>query len=153
VNYPVKPQGFEGQKIEVQPAGIFSGYKLIVNGLPAPKGAKRGEMLLRRNDGAEVIASWKPQALGFDVPQLVVDGSAIPLVQPLKWYEWLWGGLPMLLVFAGGALGAVIGFIAFSVNSKIFRAPFSLFLKFLTTAAISMVAVMVYFLIVLLVFG
>jgi len=153
VNFPVNIQGFEGQTIEVRSPTFFAGYRLLVNGQPALKGPKRNQMVLRRNDGKEVIATWKPQVLGFDVPQLVVDGTEIPLVPPLKWYEWLWGGLPILLVFAGGALGAVIGFIAFSVNCKIFRAPLVLFLKFLASAAISMVAVLVYFLIVLLVFG
>jgi hypothetical protein len=138
--------------LEVRSPSFFAGYRLLVNGQPAPKGPKRNQMVLRRNDGKEVLATWKPQVLGFDVPQLVVDGTAISLVPPLKWYEWLWGGLPILLVFVGGALGAVIGFIAFSVNCKIFRSPLDLILKFLFSAAISIVAVVVYVFIVLLIF-
>lgn len=152
MNYTVNVQGFEGQKLEVQSPSFFAGYRLLVNGEPAPKGPKRNQMFLRRNDGKEVLATWKPQVLGFDVPQLVVDGTSISLVPPLKWYEWVWAGLPILLVFAGGALGAVIGFIAFSVNCKIFRAPLGLILKFLFSGAISIVAVVVYALIVLLIF-
>ncbi len=144
MNYPVQLEGFEGQTIEVQPAGTFSGYKLLVNGQPAPQGPKRGQMLLRRNDGTESIASWKVQLLGFDVPQLVVDGKPITLEEPLKWYEGVWSGWPVLLLFVGGALGAVAGFIAFSVNIRIFHSSLGRVEKYLLTAAISAVAVMVY---------
>ena len=144
MNYPIKLEGFEGQTIEVQPAGTFSGYKLLINGQPAPQGPKRGQMLLRRDDGTQAIAAWKAQLLGFDVPQLVVDGKPINLVEPLKWYEWVWSGWPVLLLFVGGALGAVAGFIAFSVNAKIFRSSLGGVEKYLLTAAISAVAVMAY---------
>lgn len=101
MDYSVKIDGFEGQVIEVRSPTFFAGYRLLVNGQPAPKG-KRNQMVLRRNDGKEVIATWKSQVLGFDVPQLVVDGTAIPLVEPLRWYEWVWSGLPILLVLTGG---------------------------------------------------
>ena len=144
MNYPVKLEGFEGQKIEVQPAGTFSGYKLLINGQPAPQGPKRGQMLLRRNDGTQAIATWKAQLLGFDTPQLVVDGKPIALVEPLKWYEWVWGGWPVLLLFVGGVLGAIAGFIAFSVNAKIFRSSLGGVEKYTLTAVISAVAVMAY---------
>src|SRR5512136_694576 len=144
MNYPVKLEGFEGQNIEVQPAGMFSGYKLLVNGQPAPQGPKRGQMLLHRNDSTQAIATWKVQLLGFDVPQLVVDGKPITLEEPLKWYEWAWGGWPVLLLFVGGVLGAVAGFIAFSVNTKIFRSSMGSVEKYLLTAVISAVAVMAY---------
>ena len=144
MNYPVKLEGFEGQNIEVQPAGTFSGYKLLINGQPAPQGPKRGQMLLRRNDGTQAIATWKAQLLGFDTPQLVVDGQPIALEEPLKWYEWAWGGWPILLLFVGGVLGAIAGFIAFSVNTKIFRSSMGSVEKYLLTAVISAVAVMAY---------
>ena len=51
MKYPVNLQGFEGQTIEVQTQGLLSGARQFVNGKPASKGTKRGEMLLRRNDG------------------------------------------------------------------------------------------------------
>jgi hypothetical protein len=144
VNYSIKLEGFEGQTIEVQPAGTFSGYKLLVNGQPAPQGPKRGQMLLCRDDGTQAIATWKAQLLGFDVPQLVVDGKPIALEEPLKWYEAVWSGWSVLLLFFGGALGAVAGFIAFSVNTKVFRSSLGSMEKYLLTAAISAVAVMAY---------
>ncbi len=153
MNYPIKLEGFEGQNIEVQPAGTFSGYKLLVNGQPAPQGPRRGQMLLRRSDGTQAIAAWKAQLLGFDVPQLVVDGKPIALEEPLKWYEGVWSGWPVLLLFVGGALGAVAGIIAFSVNTKIFRSSLGVVEKYVLTGGISVLAVMIYLIIAMLLAG
>ena len=122
MRYPLRLEGFEGQNLEVQPAGILAGPQLLVNGEPATKGARRGMMVLRRNDGREVVATWRPQIFGLDVPQLWLDGQRINVVEPLKWYVWVWSALPVLLVLVGGALGALTGFIGFGINTKIFRA-------------------------------
>jgi hypothetical protein len=81
----------------------------------------------------------------LDVPQLVVEGNVISLVEPLKWYHWAWGGLPIVLVFVGGALGGIAGFTAFAVNSRIFRADLGGFEKFALTGIVSLVAGLVYF--------
>ncbi len=109
--YPLQLQGFEGQSLEVRPSGLASGPKLLVNGQPATPGVRRGLMVLRRNDGREIVASLRPQVLGLDVPRLYVDGQLVNVVPPLPWHAWAWSALPILLVFAGGALGALAGFV------------------------------------------
>lgn len=144
MGYAVNIEGFEGQNIEFN-MGFWSGAKLLVNGDPAPKGEKRGTMTLTRNDGRPVTASWKPQFMGLDVPQLVVDGKTINVAEPLKWYQWGWSALPILLVFMGGFLGALAGFIGFSINANIFRTKMNPVLKYVVTGAVSLVAGMVYF--------
>ncbi len=144
MTYPLNLEGFEGQTLEVKPSGFFGGPQLLVNGQPAPKGPKRGQMLLRRSDGREVIATWKPALLGLDVPRLEVDGKQLTVVEPLKWYEWVWGGLPILLVFLGGALGAIAGFVAFGINTQVFRSTRNTALKFILTAVVSALAVVAY---------
>jgi hypothetical protein len=133
MSYKANIDGFEGQNIEAA-VGFWSGPKLLVNGEPAQKGSKRGEMILQRNDGKQVIATWKQQILGLDIPQLIVDGKTTNLVEPLKWYQLVWGGLPALLVFMGGALGALAGIIGFSINTKIFRTEMHDVLKYLASA-------------------
>jgi len=145
MQYQVKIDGFESQTIQVQAPGLFSGAKLLVNGQPAPKGPKRNQMALRRDDGAEVVAVWKPRMLGLDVPQIAVDGKPIQVVEPLPWYQWLWSALPVLLVFAGGAIGAFAGVLALFVNLKVFRSSMNGAVKYLATAAASFTAVLVYF--------
>lgn len=145
MNYPIKLSGFEGQTLEVNPGSFFSSPQLLINGQPAPKGSKRGQLLLRRNDGREVTATWKVGALGFDVPSLEVDGQSIQLVEPLKTSQWLWAGLPILLLFIGGFFGAIAGIIAFAINVRIFRSELNILLKFLLTGVISVLAGVVYF--------
>ena len=144
MNYKVSLEGFEGQDIEVR-TSFWSGPKLFVNGEIAPKGDKRGEMLLRRNDGREVIVKWKPQILGLDVPQLIIENREINFVEPLKWYQWLWSGLPIALVFIGGILGAIAGIAGFSINANIFRAEMNSVLKYIVSGAVSILAVVAYF--------
>jgi len=144
MSYKVSIEGFEGQDIEVK-TSFWSGPKLVVNGVPAPEGNKRGEMLLQRNDGRQIIARWKPQFIGLDVPQLIVDEKVINLAEPLKWYQWIWGGLPIALVFIGGALGAITGIIGFTINTKIFRTGMNSVLKYVITGVVSVLAVVAYF--------
>jgi hypothetical protein len=134
MSYPVRLPGFEGQEIVVEPAGFFSGPRLLVNGQPAPKGKGRGEMLVRRNDGKDVLMSFRNNFL--DVPVLVVDGKPLNLVEPLKWYEWAWNFLPILMVLLGGALPAVLGVLAVTMNIRIFRSAQSPILKYVYTALI-----------------
>lgn len=136
MQYQVKIDGFESQTIQVQAPGFFSGPKLLVNGQPAPKGPKRNQMALRRDDGADVVAAWKPRMLGLDVPQIVVDGKPIAVVEALKWYEWLWAALPVLLVFAGGAVGAMVGMLGLYVNIKLFRSSLNGVLKYAAAGAV-----------------
>jgi hypothetical protein len=144
MNYSTKINGFEGQNIEVK-VSFWSGPKLLINGEPAQKGTKRGEMFIQRNDGKQVTASWKPQLFGLDVPQLVVDGNIVNLVEPLKWYQWVWGSWPILLLFIGGALGALAGLISVTINAKVFRTEMNDVLKYLVSGVVSVLTVIAYF--------
>jgi hypothetical protein len=139
----VNIEGFEGQKIEVE-VSYLTGAQLLVKGEKTPRGKNRGEMLLKRNDGRQVVAVWKPQALGFDVPLLVVEGREIRLVEPLKWYQWVWSGLAVVLVSFGGMLGAIIGLIALSFNAGLFRSNRSPAMKYVITGAVSAAAIILY---------
>jgi hypothetical protein len=148
MGYSVNLEGFEGQAIEVQPAGMFGSAKLFINGNEARPGAKRGEMILTRNDGREVSASWRNNF--FDIPKLVVDGKVVNVVEPLKWYEWVWGGWPIVLLFGGGAIGGFFGALALVFNVKVFRSGQRTLVKYLVSGAISITALILYFIFALL---
>jgi hypothetical protein len=139
----VKIDGFEGQNIQVQ-TSFWTGPKLLVNGAPAPQGRSRSDMLLRRNDGSQVNAMWKPKLMGLDVPQLIVDGRVVDVVEPLMWYQWLWAGLPIVLVFMGGALGGLTGAVAFSISTRVFRMDQNGWLKYALVGLISLLALVIY---------
>jgi len=140
MRYPVHLDGFEGQTLEIQPGSLFSGPKVFVNHEPASKGKGR-EILLRRNDGASVVARLKPSVFGLDVPHLVVEGKTIRAVDPLKWYVWVWIALPILLVFVGGALGGIVGALGLTTNARIVRSKMNGPAKFALTAAVSVFVV------------
>ncbi|MCX6029569.1 MAG: hypothetical protein NT169_09750 [Chloroflexi bacterium] len=151
MDYPIKLEGFEAQQLTVKPAGWVTGPKLLINGQPAPKGPKRNQLLLQRDDGTEAVAELRNSALGLDpVPQLIVDGKPIHLAMLLKWYQWIWGGLPTVLVFVGGALGALCGLVAFGINARTFRSQRTNVIKYGITAGVSILAVIVYFILAVL---
>lgn len=136
-------EGFEGQDIVVK-TSMLGGTKLLVNEQKAPKGQRMGEMTLTRNDGRAVPASWKPQMMGFDTPQLVVDGKTIKLIEPLKWHEVVFAGLPIILVFIGGLLGAITGVLAFTASTAIFRSEMNKVSKYILAGLITVFAVLFY---------
>lgn len=149
MKYPVKLEGFEGQTVELESAGLISGAKLLVNGQPAPR--KGNLMTLTARDGHPVNVTFKNNL--FDVPGLVVDGKTVLVVQPLRWYEWLWNGLPALMVFGGGLIGAMIGVIALSINIGLFRSQTNPFIKYIVTGAVSFAAVVLYLAVALMISG
>lgn len=120
MQYSVPLQGVEVSQVKVELPGLFSGAKLVVNGMPAPKAAKRGEYIIHRDDGSQMTARLKNKFLD-PVPDVVINGETIKIVDPLKWYQWIWAGLPILLIFVGGLLGAGLGLVATSINTRIFR--------------------------------
>ncbi len=140
---PLNLEGFEGQNIEVEPAGFLTPAKLLVNGQPAPRGKRPNENRLTRNDGREVIVTWKPQLL--DMPLLVVDGKTIPIVRPLKFYEWAWSVVPVGLVFTGKPFVGLLGLVAFSINVNILRSERSTPLKYGLTLLITLLAGLIYY--------
>jgi hypothetical protein len=145
-NYYVNAAGFEGRQFYLKSAGLFSSPKLLIDGSPAPKGPKRGQFFLRRNDGREVVAQLRGQFID-PVPKVMIDGETISLVEPFKWYEWIWLCLPLVLLFLGGAIGGFIGGLTAAINGYVFRSKMNGALRFILTGAISGAAVVLYFVI------
>ena len=138
---PISHEKLQGQRISLRTAGLFSGAKILSNGNPI-KG-KGNKYILRDSQGAEVIVIIKNSLLD-PIPKIEIDKDEIQLARPLTWYEYTWMGLPIILVFAGGALGAIIGFTAAYSSSRIFRSERSTAKKYLVTGAISFAAVILF---------
>ena len=139
--------GFESRKVVVRSAGIFSGPKLLVDD-EVIKGSW-GKYTLRRNDGKEVMARVINNLID-PVPQLVVDGQTYAPIPPLPWYQLVWAGVPILLVFVGGALGALFGALAAYFNTRIFRSKLGPVMKYVLTAVITGLAIFIYLVLALL---
>jgi hypothetical protein len=139
---------FEGRGFKLQTAGLFSGARLWIDG--AIIKGKRGRYEVRDNTGADVTIQLKPRFLD-PIPQLDIAGDRLTLARPLTWYEYGWMGLPMVLVLAGGALGAAIGFSAAYSSARIFRSEQSTPVKYLLTGLISIGAAVVFVILALLI--
>jgi hypothetical protein len=141
MDIPVNHPGFEGRGLAVRTAGFWSGGTIVLDGSRQP--SKKGKFLLRDNTGREVAARLKSN--GIDpVPKLEIGGSLVELARPLRWYEYAWMGLPVVLVFAGGALGALIGLGATYANARILRSERSTGARYGITAMISVSSAIVF---------
>lgn len=150
MNYPLTVAGFEGRALMLQTSSFFAGPKLLLDGFPAPKGPKRGQFALLRNDGSQAIAELNRSNFLDPVPKVMIDGITLAVVQPLKWYQWVWAGIPILLLFIGGALGGLTGAIATGINSRIFRSALHPFAKYALSGLISVAAALIYLILVIL---
>lgn len=141
MRYRVPVEGFKQRPVELETAGLFGGPRLLQNGEPAPKGPKRGSFTLIRDDGTEVVARVRPSFFVDPVPAVQIGDQQIRVVRAFRWYEIAWLGLPVLLVFVGGAIGAGVGFAAAIVNATIMRSDRPALLRYLQTGGVSVLAV------------
>ena len=145
MRYPVNAPGFASHPVELETAGMFSGARLLQGGEPAPNGSRRGTFSLRQDDGRAVIARFRPSPFVIDpVPALEIDGRRIEVVRSFRWYELTWIALPVVLVFVGGVLGAIVGFVAAAINAQIMRTGQPLAARYLLTAGVTAFAVAAY---------
>ena len=113
----IKYPGFENRNLSLRTAGFFAGAKVVIDN--AEVKGKGNVFLVRNNDGKEIEIKLK----GFldPIPVLDIEGKKIRVVDPLKWYQYVWSGLPILMAFGGGAIGGGLGFMAFWINARLFR--------------------------------
>jgi hypothetical protein len=140
----VKHAAFKTRRLEVETASFFSGPKLFLN-----------DVLQKRKATQYTIASDSGQELPVKViynfldpiPKLKIGDGTLVLAKPLKWYEYIWIGIPMLLVFAGGALGGFVGAGSTVINGRIFRSDRSSGAKYGLAAVTTVAGTVTFFVI------
>ena len=141
--YPIKIDGFENQKVELESSGFFSPAKITVNGVKAEPGIKRNEILLRRPDGSTVSVFF--QNAFFDtIPRLIVNGKTIQIAPPLKWYQYTFCGLTLFLILFGGAIGSILSMIGFLINIRTMRVKWKPLWRYLAILATHMIVLAAY---------
>jgi hypothetical protein len=139
MEFLIKPVGFENQQLIIKGPGFLMGPSLYVDGVKPNKGPKRFQYVLRRDDGFKVIAEVRPVFLD-PIPKVIIDEEVISLAEPLNIFQWIWSGLPILLVFVGGMIGGFLGGSAFWFNTRIFRSKeVSEFEKYILTGAVTVI--------------
>jgi hypothetical protein len=136
---PVEHPAFSGRGLRIRTAGLLKGARLVVDG--EERKAKRQRYKLRDDSGREVEVRLKSNV--FDpIPKVEIDGQTITLARPLTWYEYAWMGLPIVLVFAGGGLGALIGLSSLYASTRVFRGNRGPLARYGLTAGVSAAAVL-----------
>lgn len=138
---PVSLPGFQTQQLAVETAGLLRGPRLLVNGVPAA--GKKGVYSVRSDAGAELQVVIKAR-FPDPVPEMKVGGAPYTLARPLVWYEYAWMGAPVVLVFAGGAIGGLCGATALYVSSRVFRSGLGTPMKYILTGFISFCALIAF---------
>ena len=135
---------FKSQRLSVETASFLAGPKLLLNGIVVKRKA-RG-YLVTSDTGQELAVKVIYNFLD-PIPKVKIGEETIELAKPLKWYEYAWIGIPMLLVFAGGALGGFVGAGSTVVNGRIFRSDRGAFSKYALAAVTTVAGAAVFFVI------
>jgi hypothetical protein len=139
----VRHPEFKRQQLSVETAvSVFSGPKLLLNGAAVKK--VKGRYPVISDSGTEKLVQMRYNLID-PVPTLKIDEQTVNLLEPLQWYEYAWSGLPFLLVFAGGALGGLVGGAATIANGRIFRSNRGQIAKYGLAGLITVSAVVVFF--------
>jgi hypothetical protein len=125
MEYGVVHPFFERRQLAVRTAGLFKGSVLLLDGQPMK--AKMGRYVIKNDAGDDTAVR-------------------IDATPAFSWHEYAWIGIPVLLVFVGGALGGGLGVAAAYSNSRIFRSDRGTGTKYLLTG-LTTVAALVAFLV------
>ncbi|MDD2804902.1 MAG: hypothetical protein PHV33_05050 [Elusimicrobiales bacterium] len=137
IQYPA----FQGRRLSVEPGGLLSGPKLLLNGAPVEK--RGGVYRVDSDSGAAAEIRLKYNY--FDpVPRVQINNDTLELARPLTWYEYAWMGLPVILILQGGLLGGLLGGLAAAASGRIFRGERGAVAKYALSALVSFGAFALY---------
>jgi hypothetical protein len=138
---------FKSQRLSVETASSpFGGPKLLLNDMDVKREKRR--YAVTDDSGAQILIQMKGSLID-PVPTLVIDDEKVQLAEPLRWYEYAWSGMPILLMYVGGALGGLVGGVASIANGRIFRSERRTIEKYAMAGVISVTAVAIYYVVVI----
>jgi hypothetical protein len=140
---PVSLKGFENRNFCVRPAGLLFGPQLFVDG--ARVKTCRGRCTLRNNQGQDIQLKIKFNLID-PIPKINAEGDILELAPRLKKLEYIWLGLPVILLFIGGIIGGLCAFWGVYFNFRVFRSRLPVFAKFMITGIITSAVFVAYYL-------
>jgi hypothetical protein len=141
--YPINIAGFENKRTELEVSGLFGKTRILVNGVPAEKGIKRDEYILYSADGTRT--SIKLQGVFFDIiPRIIINGETFEILSPLRWYQYGFAGLSLILMIIGGGIGGILGMIGFITNIRILRSSIPPPMRYLLILFMNVLVLFIY---------
>ena len=136
---------FPGSVFEIE-TSIWTGKSnLWMDEVPVEQSSEKGKpFLIRKADGGYVQAFPKP-AFPELFPDLEINGTKHKIVEKLKWYQYALAALPLLLVFAGGAIGGGVGMLGTIFGLQAFRQQGTELANYIKVIAIVVASYILYF--------
>ena len=141
--YAILIPGFEDHQIVLKTAS-FSRTKLVFDGEVIKKEKGNKTLSLISMQGLIAKIEMRPSLLD-PLPQMWVDNEKLIIAPPMKWYQWVWVSLPLIvLIVLGTFVGAIFGIPAMLLNIQIFRSRLSMFLRYAFSLLLTLIAVVLY---------
>lgn len=139
---------FPNSNFEIE-TSIWTGKsKLQMDNIQEEQSKEKGKPFLIPLAIGDFVKAFPKTSFPDLVPKLEINGIENQIVEKLKWFQYLIGGLPILLLFLGGALGGGIGALGAIINFNIFRKDGTEFSKYTKIIGIVFGSYILYFLIV-----
>ncbi|MFH7015995.1 hypothetical protein [Flavobacterium sp. FlaQc-47] len=119
--------------------------KLFMDNKQLEQSKEKGKPFLIPKVNGEFLKAFPKQTFPDPIPTLEINGVKINIAEKLKWFQYVLGGIPILLLFFGGVIGAVIGLFATMMNYNVFRQEGTLIAKYLKVFAIIISSLILYF--------
>jgi hypothetical protein len=116
--------------------------RLWYQGREIPRSKEKGKPFFIPADGKQMRVHITGG--GLDLPKIEVDGVKVLLGRPLSTVEYAIGGIPLVLLFVGGAIGGATGAVGAMFNYRVLREATSTLKKVLGVLAISGLSVLTY---------
>jgi hypothetical protein len=114
--------------------------RLLQGGVELERSNREYQVLL--DDGRTAPARFQRVLIGFDIPDLVVDGVTYQYAPRLPTWLVVWCFLPIALVALGGAIPALIGLATAITNLRLMRAHAPASAKAVSSIGLTLAAVL-----------
>ena len=95
--------------------------KLKKDNVAIEQSKEKGKPFLIPSTNGAIVKAFPKPSFPDMVPTLEINGVKNLIVEKLKWFQYVLGGLPFLLLFIGGAIGGIIGALATITNFNTLR--------------------------------
>jgi len=128
-------------------SNIFSGKSTLKqNGAFVEQSKEKGKPFLIKTENDEIVKAFpKASFPDFSAPVLKINDKKYKMTESLKWYEYVFGGLPIVLIFGGGLIGGAAGGVATVINYTIFREEAPVANKYLKVLGVNILCCLLYF--------
>lgn len=132
-------------RLAVRTGGIFSDPTLLVDDKPV-QAAKDGTFTVLGESAEPVTVRLVTRGMDM-IPDVRVGDHTVVLRPPLRWFDYLWCLLPVLLFLVAipGAISGVLGAFVTYLNLRLFRTIRSPFAHYFVVAFVSVAALALYF--------